>query len=74
MRDCCKKSIAKIPDDEPVFCLFGRDRLAKAVVRFWIDEAERAGVNHDKILRAKGHLKDMEDFELQHSDRVKLPD
>ncbi len=74
MRQCCKESIAKIPDDEPVFCIFGRDKIAISAVRFWINQAEILGVNDSKILRAKGHLQDMEDFAARHPERLHLPD
>jgi hypothetical protein len=74
MRDCCKKSIAKIPKDEPVFCLFARDSLSTDVIRYWIELAEKNKVNDDKILRAKGHLQDFEDFQVRFPERKHLPD
>jgi hypothetical protein len=72
--ECCKKFYAKLPEDEPVFTLAGRDKLAIATVNFWIEEAIKAGVNQDKIDRAYKHLIALSDFQNAHPERVKLPD
>ena len=71
---CCNEFYAKIPDDEPVFTLTGRDMLASETVAFWIERAEACGVNHDKILRAQWHLEAMQLFTQDHPERMKLPD
>ena len=71
---CCKEFYAKIPDDEPVFTLAGRDILAAQTVALWIERARAYGVNEDKILRAQWHLEAMERFEQDHPERMKLPD
>ena len=45
-------SLMKADDTEPIFVLRAQDSLAAAVVRFWADEAEKAGSNPAKIIRA----------------------
>ena len=71
---CCKEFYAKIPDDEPVFTVVGRDLLAAQTVEFWIERARACGVNDGKILRAQWHLEEMVLFAQQHPERMKLPD
>lgn len=48
-----KHTIARIPDDEPVFILRGQDQLAEEVVNFWADLAERAEVRSGKVADAR---------------------
>jgi hypothetical protein len=71
---CCKDFYAKIPDDEPVFTLAGRDMLAVETVAYWIERAKARGVNADKILRAQWHRAAMQLFTQDHPERMKLPD
>jgi hypothetical protein len=74
MRKCCKVAIAKIPEDEPVFCIFGRDTLAIPVILAWIDQAILMNVSTKKILRVTDHLQAIYDFQRDNPDRVHLPD
>jgi hypothetical protein len=46
-------SLIKADDTEPIFVLRAQDRLAAAVVRFWADEAQKAGANAAKIAEAR---------------------
>lgn len=71
---CCKDTWEKIPDDEPVFIIRGKDLLALGPVRRWIEEANAAGVNDDKQNRAFEHLASIERFQLEHPERCKIPD
>jgi hypothetical protein len=71
---CCKDTWEKIPDDEPVFILRGKDLLATDVVREWIVAARRNDVNPDKIARAKEHLNAIDQFQGAHPERCKIPD
>lgn len=72
--ECCRKFFAKLCDDEPVFTLAGRDKLAPAVVAYWIKLAGVAGVNQDKIARAEQHLQAIHEFQIEHPLRTKIPD
>lgn len=74
MKECCKETIAKVPEDEPVFLLRGKDLLASIAVETWIEEAQLRGVPADKVKRAIEHLKDIQKFQKRHPDRCKLPD
>ncbi len=74
MRDCCKETIAKVKDEEPVFVIRGQDTLAPMVVSHWIDWAIMRGVSPEKIERARAHLRDILVFQGEHPERVKLPD
>lgn len=73
-KDCCKELWARVPDDEPVFTIRGKDKLAEYAVEAWIGEAVRAHVDPDKIAQAREHLLDIKRFQKEHPDRVKLPD
>ncbi len=72
--ECCKKFYEKIPDDEPVFTIAGRDLLGPDVIRCWIGRAADNGVNADKLQRAVQHLKWFEEFQAAHPERCHLPD
>ena len=65
--------LAKMPDDEAVFVLRGKDALAADVISYWIEQAKLAGVPAAKIVRAQGHLYDFIAWQIEHSDLVRLP-
>ena len=71
---CCKDKWPEIPDDEPVFILRGKDKLARYVVKYWMDMARTAGVNQGKMIRAGEHLDAMDRFSVEHPERMKVPD
>lgn len=73
-KQCCKDTWNKIPDDEPVFILMGRDLTAASRVLEWIESAKAASVNPDKIRRAEEHLADFVNFVQEHPERCKMPD
>lgn len=73
-KDCCKEMWNKIPDDEPVFIIRGKDRLASRTVRYWIEEARNFGVKAEKLARAEEHLMDILNFKKEHPERMKIPD
>ena len=62
-------SLMKADDMEPIFVLRAQDRLAAAVVRFWADEAEKAGSNAAKITEAREVAAAMEQWPTR-----KVPD
>jgi hypothetical protein len=72
---CCKETWNKIPDDEPVFILRGRDLLAPLRVKAWIAAAvESDVVPQDKIDGARAHYDAMIQFQKENKDRCKMPD
>ncbi len=71
---CCKGTWLRIPDDEPVFILRGKDLLAPETVYQWVRIAELNKVNADKVQRAREHMRAMTDFQRDHPARCKLPD
>ena len=73
-RPCCKETWGKIPDDEPAFTLRAQDKLSRDVVEFWIHQARAHNVAHEKIAAAVEHLDDIERWQRDNPDRVKLPD
>jgi hypothetical protein len=71
---CCLNTWGKIPHDEPVFIIRGKDKLAADAVQAWIDSAEENGVNAEKIDLAQEHLEAILEFQADHPERCKLPD
>ena len=72
---CCKDTWDKIPDDEPVFIIRGKDLLALNAVGAWIENAQRSRkVPQDKIDRAQLHYKAIKDFHKDNPERCKMPD
>lgn len=71
---CCKDKWPTIPDDEPVFILRAKDKLARKVVAYWLELAAEAGVSVDKQVRVSEHLTAMDMFALDHPERMKIPD
>lgn len=45
--------LAKIKPGEPFFVLRGQDKMAPMAVRHWANEAEKAGVDPDKVQNAR---------------------
>lgn len=73
-KQCCKDKFPQIPDEEPVFILRGKDRLAIQAVKYWMGLAEEAGVNKGKMIRVREHLDAMQDFAHKYPERMKTPD
>ena len=71
---CCKDKWPTIPDDEPVFILRAKDRLAVASVLRWMELAYEAGVNDEKMMKVTDHLNAMILFSIEHPERMKIPD
>jgi hypothetical protein len=72
--ECCKDKWPTIPDDEPVFIIMGKDKLAIETVMNWMDLASEAGVNKGKIVRVREHLDAIARFQQEHPERCKIPD
>ena len=62
-------SLMRADDTEPIFVLRAQDSLAPSVVRFWADEAEKAGANAAKIAEAREVAESMERWPTR-----KIPD
>lgn len=73
-KQCCKDFFNKLSDEVPVFTISGNDKLAPAVVAYWHMLAADHRVNQGKLNRAYEHLLDIEAYQKQHPERVKLPD
>lgn len=57
---------------EPVFILRGNDRLAHAVISYWLWLAEEGGVKRSKRQKAWLALKEFEWYQASH--KTKTPD
>lgn len=72
--ECCKETWFKIPDDEPVFIIRGKDLFALDIITLWVMLATAADVNVDKLRRAEQHLEAVEAFQAKYPERCKIPD
>lgn len=72
--ECCKATWDKIPDDEPVFIIRGKDLLALGTISDWITRAEMESVNAEKIEGARKHFHWVQAFQVLNPERCKLPD
>ena len=72
---CCKDTWNKVPDDEPVFVIRGKDLLALKAVGAWIEEATRSRkVPKEKLDGAQLHYQAIKNFQRDHPERCKFPD
>lgn len=62
--------INRSKDDEPVFVLCGRDRLAPAAVRSWADAAVAAGTPRAKVHDAYALAQAMEEWQLTNGSKI----
>lgn len=61
--------LSKVAEDEPVFVLRAKDRLAPAAVRMWAEIAIAANVDPDKVIEAKMLAHEMEKWQLEHGSK-----
>ena len=77
-RDCCVRMLLKMlqPEhrEEPVFLLRAQDITAPGAVRDWIRRARAAGAPEAKLAKSQEHLDALVQWQLEHPDRVKVPD
>jgi hypothetical protein len=73
-KQCCVDTWNKIPDDEPVFVIRGKDLLALKAVGAWIESTRNSEVPKDKIDRAQEHYQEIKQFQKDHPERCKMPD
>ena len=64
----------KIPDDEPVFILRGRDRAAPGTIRAWAERAKRMGCPTAKWQEAMDCAMAFEEWGRFNEGLVKVPD
>lgn len=62
----------KISPDEPVFIIRARDALAVPVIKYWIERAQKAGVNPEKGLDAIDCVEAFVQWQARHG--AKVPD
>ena len=61
-----------IGEEEPVFLLRAKDRLAPNVVRYWAILLKNYGGDKDLVLRAEQWASKMEEWQKEHE--CKIPD
>lgn len=64
----------KAADDEPIFVLRGQDACAIRTMEAWITEAERLGADAAKVRGVAEQAGAMLAWQVQHPERVKVPD
>ena len=69
-----KRVLANTKSDEPVFVLCGRDQLAPGVIREWASQARARGTAPMKVAGALLIAENMERWQEEHPDLVKVPD
>ena len=67
-------TLEKTGDDEPIFVLVARDRLAPDLVEEWAREAQVVGVPMAKVGEAMRLAAEMRHWQHQNPDKVKTPD
>ena len=69
-----KRVLANTKPDEPVFILCGRDALAPSTIREWASQARARGTAPMKVAGALLIAENMERWQEEHPDLVKVPD
>lgn len=64
----------RIPEDEPVFLLRGKDVLAPKTVEAWADLAEQMGASEHIVATARQQAKDMRKYQKENHTLVQVPD
>lgn len=59
-----------IPDNEPVFVIRGQDKVAPGVLRFYADQAARAGAEPDLVNAVRHHALEMERWQMENGSKV----
>lgn len=65
--DGIQDSTGKIPEDEPVFLLRGKDPSAAAAVRAWAQDVDDRGGNPLLVGRAMERAAKMSQYQLKHA-------
>ncbi len=64
------KTLERTGEDEPIFVLVARDKLAPMIVRGWVYRAREAGVPDGKIAEALELAHSMEAWQRDHGSKV----
>jgi hypothetical protein len=68
------KRILEIPEDEPIFIIRGKDKLATESVDDYLALAAARGCNSTFLKDLESVVSDFERFQARNPDVVKLPD
>ena len=63
-------TLAKVADDEPIFVLRAKDRLASMAVREWAERAELSGSPEAKVQEALRCAEAMDEWAEKNGDKV----
>lgn len=63
-----------IPDDEPVFLLRAKDKVAPWAVHAWANNASALGADQDLVDRVHAFAEEMSEYARQHHRGGKVPD
>lgn len=63
----------RIPEDEPVFILRGRDVLAGRTINYYAGQMIETGCDHRRIFELGGVFAEFMKFSSKHPDRMKQP-
>lgn len=69
-----KRVLDNTKPDEPVFILCGRDATAPTIIRAWAAEARARGTSDQKTAGAIAIAENMEQWQREHPELVKVPD
>lgn len=73
--DAAAQEILKQEATKPTgFCIKATDKLALKTIAFWMAEAHKAGVSHEKIGKAHAHFTAIADWQVANQHKVKVPD
>jgi hypothetical protein len=59
-----------IPEDEPVFLIRGKDKVAPFAVDAWADIAEAAGARPNIVNAARRQAQAMRDWQAEHGNQT----
>jgi hypothetical protein len=65
--------IQKIPEDEPVFLIRGKDIVAPEVIRQWAWRAHEVGADEEIVMRALEWARHVEEWQTEN-ERIDIPD
>lgn len=68
-----KGTLSRATDDEPIFVLRAKDKLAARTILFWTDIATLAGVSFEKVNEARDFMRVMEKW-AEENGGTKTPD
>lgn len=73
LEELTKGTLSRATDDEPIFVLRAKDKLAARTILFWTDIATLAGVSSEKVNEARDSMRVMEKW-AEENGGTKTPD